>query len=211
MQASRAPWSTCPSCWNIFTVAKPVGSQTNASTPQDRRSRARHCRRWFRLTRGESPVVLLAAAAGVSSARLAGRGRLPNPGTRRRSPCLAAKMPCSRRRCCLRKNVSSQVMHSSSASTLARRSARPRLPGPASTPRWATQPDYVSDCEVATREPAQEDAAAIATDGVEDWSRKACLEVPRDRGAHVCCRVTVSASAPASASCLRGSFFLSKV
>ena len=42
------------------------------------------------------------------------------------SQCSAAKIPCSRRHCCLRKNVSSQVMCSSSASTLAWRSARPR-------------------------------------------------------------------------------------
>ena len=38
------------------------------------------------------------------------------------SPCFVAKMSCSGRRCCLRKNVSSQVMRSSSASTLSRRS-----------------------------------------------------------------------------------------
>ena len=30
--------------------------------------------------------------------------------------------------------------------------------------------DSVSDCEVGTREPAQEDAVATATQGVEDWS-----------------------------------------
>ena len=30
--------------------------------------------------------------------------------------------------------------------------------------------DSVSDCEVGTREPAQEDAAAMATEGVEDWA-----------------------------------------
>ena len=30
--------------------------------------------------------------------------------------------------------------------------------------------DSVSDCEVGTWEPAQEDAAALATEGVEDWA-----------------------------------------
>ena len=46
------------------------GNQTNASIPQDRRGGARHCRRWLRLTLGDVlPVVPLAAAAGVSSAR----------------------------------------------------------------------------------------------------------------------------------------------
>ena len=81
----------------------------------------------------------------------------------------------SGRRCCLRKNVSSQVMRSSSASTLARRSARPR--SCASTPSSSRfnaavgdATDSVSDCEVGTREPEQEDAAAMATEGVEDWA-----------------------------------------
>ena len=64
---SRAPWSACPGCWNMFTVAKPVGGQTNASTPQDRRARARHCRRWLRLT-----------SNGASDA--------PTPSLRPRSP-----------------------------------------------------------------------------------------------------------------------------
>ena len=64
VHASRAPWSACPSCWNIFTFAKPVGSHTNASIPQDRRGRARHCKRWLRLTLGDVP-----RGAGVSSAR----------------------------------------------------------------------------------------------------------------------------------------------
>ena len=87
---------------------------------------------------------------------------------------LAAKMPCSGRRCCLRKNVSSQVMRSS-ASTLAWRSARPR--SCASTPSRSRfnaavgdATDSASDCEVGTREPAQEDAAAMARDCVEDWA-----------------------------------------
>ena len=91
------------------------------------------------------------------------------------SPCLAAKMPCSGRRCCLRKNVSSQVMRSSPASTLARRSARPR--SCASTPSRSRfnaaegeATNSVSDCEVGTREPAQEDAAVVATDDVEEWA-----------------------------------------
>ena len=52
---TRASWSACPGCWNIFTVAKPVGSQTNASNPQDRRAGAGHHRRWLRLTLGERP------------------------------------------------------------------------------------------------------------------------------------------------------------
>ena len=108
-----------------------------------------------------------------------GRRQLPPQGLHSTasasSPCLAAKMPCSRRRCCLRKNVSSQVMRSSSASTLARRSGRPR--SCASTPSRSCfnaavgdATDSVSDCEVGTREPAQEDAAAAATEGVEDWA-----------------------------------------
>ena len=72
----------------------------------------------------------------------------------------------------------------------------PRLPGPASTPRWATQP---TPCPIA------KDAAAMATEGVEDWaeprvSKKGCLDTPRDRGAHACCRVSVSAPVPACAS-----------
>ena len=50
---ARASWSACPRCWKIFTVAKPVGSQTNASIAQDRRAGARHCRRWLRLTLGD--------------------------------------------------------------------------------------------------------------------------------------------------------------
>ena len=56
---------------------------------------------------------------------------------------------------------------------LARRSARPR--SCASTPSRSRfnaavgdATDSVSDCEVGTREPAQEDAAAVATGGVED-------------------------------------------
>ena len=84
-------------------------------------------------------------------------------------------MPRSRRRCCLHKNVSSQVMRSSSASTLAWRFGRPR--SCASTPSRSRfnaavgdATDSVSDCEVGTREPAQEDAAAVATEGVEDWA-----------------------------------------
>ena len=44
-------------------------SQVNASIPQDRRAGARHCRRWLRLTLGDVPMVPLAAAPGVSSAR----------------------------------------------------------------------------------------------------------------------------------------------
>ena len=32
--------------------------------------------------------------------------------------------------------------------------------------------DSVSDCEVRTREPAQEDAAAMATEFVEDWAER---------------------------------------
>ena len=46
----------------------------------------------------------------------------------------------------------------------------PHLPGPALTPRWPTQPFSVSDCDVGTWEPAQEDAAAMATEGVEEWA-----------------------------------------
>ena len=67
-------------------------------------------------------------------------------------------------------------MRSSSAPTLARRSARPR--SCASTPSRSRfnaavgdATDSVSDCEVGTREPEQEDAAAMATEGVEDWAR----------------------------------------
>ena len=42
-----------------------MGSQRNASIAQDRRGRARHCRRSLRLTFGDvPPVVPLAAAAG---------------------------------------------------------------------------------------------------------------------------------------------------
>ena len=84
-------------------------------------------------------------------------------------------MPCSRRRRCLRKNVSSQVMRSSSASIHAWRFRRPR--SCASTPSRSRfnaalgdATDSVSDCEVGTREQAQEDAAAVATEGVEDWA-----------------------------------------
>ena len=116
-------------------------------------------------------------------------------------------MPCSRRHCCLRKNVSSQVMRSSSASTLAQRSARPR--SCASTPSRSRfnaavgdVMDFMSDCEVGTRELAQEDAA-MATESVEDWPRvckNSCSDTPRDRGAHVCCRVSVSALVPVPAS-----------
>ena len=49
-------------------IARAVGSQTNASIPQDRRTRARHCRRWLHLTLGD---VLrgVACRRGVPSAR----------------------------------------------------------------------------------------------------------------------------------------------
>ena len=30
---ARVPWSAGLGCWKMFTVAKPVGSQTNASIP----------------------------------------------------------------------------------------------------------------------------------------------------------------------------------
>ena len=74
--------------------------------------------------------------------------------------------------------------------------------------------DSVSDCEVRTREPAQEDAAAMATEGVEDWAE--CEQKGLFRYAtRSRCIVSVSASAPvpasASVSLLRGSFFISKV
>ena len=106
--------------------------------------------------------------------------------------CLAAEMPRSGRRCC-----SSQVMRSSSASTLARRSARPRSCGfhafwvPFQHRGGGTPP---TPCPKSP----QEDAVAMATEGVEGCARvrkKACLDAPRDRGSHVSCRVRVSASA----------------
>ena len=59
--------------------------------------------------------------------------------------------------------------------------------------------DFMSDCEVGTQELAQEDAAAMATESVEDWprvSKNSCSDTPQDRGAHVCCRVSVSALVP---------------
>ena len=205
MQASRAPWSTCPSCWNIFIVAKPVGSQTNASTPQDRRSRARHCRRWFRLTLGDVRGAAGRRGGRLECGLLPGRGRLPNPGARRRSPCLAAKMPCSGRCCCVRENVSSQVMGSSSASTLARRRARPR--SCASTPSRSRFNTAVTQPGSRRKKTQQPWRRRVSRTGPR-VSKKACLDTPRDRGAHVCCRVSVSAPVPASASCLRGSFFL---
>ena len=122
------------------------------------------------------------------------------------SPCFAAKMPCSRRRCCLRKNVSSQVMRSSSASTLAGRSGRPR--SCASTPsrsRFNTAvgdaTNSVSDCEVGTRrKKTQQPWRRRESRTGRRVSKKTCLDTPRDRGAHVCCRVSVSASAPVPAS-----------
>ena len=84
-------------------------------------------------------------------------------------------MPSGGRRCYQRKNVSSQVMRSNSASTLARRSGRPR--SCASTPSRSRfnaavgeTTDSLSDCEAGSREPAQEDAAVMAMDGVEDWA-----------------------------------------
>ena len=64
--------------------------------------------------------------------------------------------------------------------------------------------DFMSDCEVGTRELAQEDAAAMATEGVENLAESeqtiSCSDTPRDRGAHVCCRASVSGSAPTPAS-----------
>ena len=75
--------------------------------------------------------------------------------------------------------------------------------------------DHVSDCEVGTREPAQEDAAAVATEGVEDWAESEQKGLLRYATAvpMFFCRVSVSAPAPASASVsfLRGSFLISEV
>ena len=66
-------------------------------------------------------------------------------------------------------------MRSSSASTLAWRSTRPRCC--ASMPSKSRfnaavggATDSVPDCEAGTQEPAQEDAAAMVTEGVEDWA-----------------------------------------
>ena len=86
VQASRASWSACPGCWNICTVAKQVASQTNASIAQDRRARARHCRRWLRLTLGDVSRGAAGRRGGrLECALLPGRGRLPHPGTQRNS------------------------------------------------------------------------------------------------------------------------------
>ena len=94
----------------------------------------------------------------------------------------------------------------------------PRLPGPASTPRWATQPTPCPTAKSALgsrRKKTQQPWRRRVSRTGPRVSKKACLDAPRERGAHVCCRVSVSAYAPvpasASVSFLRGSLFISKV
>ena len=90
----------------------------------------------------------------------------------------------------------------------------PRLPGRASTLRWATQP---TPCPTAKSAPGnrRKKTQQLWRRGVSKTaprvSKKACLDTPRDRGAHVCCRVSVSASASASVSFLRGFSKVEKV
>ena len=56
-------------------------------------------------------------------------------------------------------------------SALGRRQLPPQgCTRPRRHPRRGDATGSVSDCEVGTREPAQEDAAAMATEGVEDWA-----------------------------------------
>ena len=77
--------------------------------------------------------------------------------------------------------------------------------------------DSVSDCEVRTREPVQEDAAATATE-VEDWAeseQKRLVKIRHGIAEPMFVAVSVSASAPvpvpASVSFHWVSFFISKV
>ena len=60
-------------------LAKSVESWANASIPQDRRARARHCRRWLRLTLGDVPRGVAGRRGGrLEGALVPGRGRLPH-------------------------------------------------------------------------------------------------------------------------------------
>ena len=127
MQASRAPWSACPGCWNRFTVAKAVGSQTNASIPQDRRARARHCRRWLRLTLGDVSRGAPGSRGGRLECALLSWARAPS------SPRHTAALADAPFRSVCRVSSCCGKPHKTAPPTRSTPSLRPRSP-PSSTP-----------------------------------------------------------------------------
>ena len=83
---ARSLWSASPGHGNVFTIAKLVDGQMNASIPQDGHARARHCRRRLRLTLGGVPRGAAGRCGGcLECAILPGCRRLPDPVTRRHS------------------------------------------------------------------------------------------------------------------------------
>ena len=83
------------------------------------------------------------------------------------SPYFAPKMPLSRRRCCRRKQVSSQVICRSSASTLALRSARTR------------------SCRSTTSSSRWNPVAGGSMESVSDWDNAAAEDGNWDTGVDV--------------------------
>ena len=111
----------------------------------------------------------------MKTCRRRGRRQRPTSGLHSTasasSPCLAAKMPCSGRRCCLRKNVFLQVMRRSF-----RLDPRPAIRETTKLCFHAFQVLLQRRCgarnrlRVRLRSRHLGDAAAMATEGLEDWA-----------------------------------------
>ena len=115
---------------------------------------------------------------------------------------LAAKISCSRRRCCRRKNVSSQQFRLNCRRAI-RETAKLRFHAVWVPLQHRLHVRLRSRHRGSQRRTTQWPWRRRVSRTGPRVRKKACLDTPWDCGSHVCCRVRVSASVSVSVSCVR--------